>query len=136
MLPKEEKQQSTSHLATENPLAVDITSTGALMDGFINNIITITVDDKHWIYRANSVVLLIIHTLFRPLQPSEPPKLDYPLSLRKWAGEGQIDEQKICLGWDINTHYMRVFLREDKQTAWTIDIKESLASTIIKTDTL
>ena len=79
---------------------------------------------------------MVIRTLFLPLQPSEPLKLDDPLSLKKLAGEGQLAEQKICLGWDINTQSLRVSLPEEKQTAWTNDIKEALASTEFKTDTL
>ena len=45
LLPQEEKQKSEIHLATAYPLAVDITATEASMDGFIDDIITITVDD-------------------------------------------------------------------------------------------
>ena len=93
------------------------------MDGLIDDIITITVDGYHWIDRAKSAALLVIHTLFRPLQPSEPLKRDDPLSLRKLAEEGQLAEQKTCLGWDINTQYLRVSLPEEKQTARTNDIK-------------
>ena len=106
------------------------------MDGFIDNIIAIKVDDKHWIYCAKIAALLVIHTLFRLLQPSEPLKRDDPLSLRKLTGEVQLAEHKTCLGWDINTHSLRVFLPEEKQTSWTTDIKEALASTKIKIDTL
>ena len=47
-----------------------------------------------------------------------------------------LDPYKTCLGWDINTHSLRVSLPEEKQTTWTNDIKEALASTIIETDTL
>ena len=79
---------------------------------------------------------MVIHTLFRPLQSSEPLKRDDLLSLRKLAGEGQLAEQNTFLGWDINTVSMRVYLHEEKQTAWKNDIKEILASTKIKTDTL
>ena len=106
------------------------------MDGFINDIITIAVDDNHCIDGAKSAALSVIHTLFRPLQPSEPLKRDDPLSLRKLAVEVQIAEQKTCLSWDINTQYLRVSLPEEKQTAWTNDIKEALDSAKIKTDTL
>ena len=136
LLPPEEKQQSASHLSKADPLAVDITDTEASMDGFIDDIITITANDDHWIDHAKIAALLVIHTLFRPLQPSEPLKRDDPLSLRKLAGEGQLAKQNTCLGWDINTQYLRVSLPEEKQTAWTSDIKEALASTKIKTYTL
>ena len=69
LLPQEEKQKSASHLETADPLAVDITSTESSMDGFVNDIITITVDEKHCIDCEKSAALLVIHTLFRPLHP-------------------------------------------------------------------
>ena len=84
---------------------------------------------------AKSADVLVIHTLFRPLKPSEPLKRDDPLTLRKLTGEVQLAEQKTCLSWDINTQYLRVSLTEEKQTAWKNDIKEALAYTKIKTDT-
>ena len=84
------------------------------MDGFIDYIITITVDYEHWIDRAKSAALLVICTLFQPIQPSEPLKRDNPLSLRKLAWEGKLAKHKTCLGWDINTHYLRVLLPKDK----------------------
>ena len=64
LLPPEEKQQSASHLTKADPLAVDITATEVSMNGFIDDIITITVDDDHWIDHAKSAALLVIHTLF------------------------------------------------------------------------
>ena len=115
---------------------MDITATEASIYGFIGDIITITVDDKHWIEHAKSVALLVIHTIFQPLQPSEPLKRDNPLSLRKLTGKVKLAKHKICLGWDIHTHSLRVFLTKYNQTAWATDINESLASTKIKTDTL
>ena len=68
LLPQEEKQKSEIHLAKADPLAVDITVTEASIDGFIDDIITIMVDDKQWIHHAKSAALLVIYTLFRPLQ--------------------------------------------------------------------
>ena len=115
-----------------DPLSLDITATEASMDGFIDNIITITVDDKHCIYCAKIVALLVIHTLLQPLQPSEPLKRYDPLSLSILTWEGQIAHQKTCLGWDIHTHSVGVFLPEEKQTACNTDIKEALASKQIK----
>ena len=106
------------------------------MDGFINDIITIPVDDKQWIDRAKSAALLVIHTIFQPLQLSEPLKIYNTLYLTKRAGEGQLDEQKTFLLWDINTHSLRVFTPKDKQTDCTTYIKEALSSTKIKTYTL
>ena len=72
LLPQEEKQQSTSHIANAETLAVDIIATEASMDGFIYDIITITVNDEHCIDPAKSADILVIYTLFQPLQPPEP----------------------------------------------------------------
>ena len=90
LLPPEKKQKSATHLAKADPLAVEIIATEASMNGFINDIITITVNADHWIDRAKSAALLVIHTLFRPLHPSGPLKRDDPLSLRELAVEGQL----------------------------------------------
>ena len=70
-------------------------------------------DDEHWIDCAKSASLLVIHTLFQPLHPSEPLKRDNPLPLRELAGEGQLADQNTCLGWDINTHSLQVGIPSD-----------------------
>ena len=69
LLPPEDNQQSASYLEKADSLEVEITDTEASMDGLIHDIITITVDDEHLIDCAESAALLIIHTLFRQLQP-------------------------------------------------------------------
>ena len=86
LLPQEDKQHPTSNFETADPLSLDITATEASMDGFIDDIITITVDYKHWIDRTKSEALLVIHTLFRPLHPSESLKQYDPIYLRKLVG--------------------------------------------------
>ena len=70
LLPQEEKQKSKSHLATADPLEVYIKATEASIDDFSDEIITITADDKHWTDRTKRAALLVIQTLFRPLQTS------------------------------------------------------------------
>ena len=52
LIPQEDKQQSTILNVMVDSIDGYFTSTEAPMDGFINQIITITVDDKHWIDRA------------------------------------------------------------------------------------
>ena len=136
LLPEENECHSTDHLAKSDPLAVDITSTESSMGGFIDYIIKITVDNKHWIERAKIAALLVIHTLLRPLRASEPLKRNNPLSLIKLAGYIKLAERKNCLGWDIYTYSLRVFLPKEKQTSWVNDIKGALASTNIKIYTL
>ena len=84
------------------------------MDEFTDNIITINIDDPNWVERAKTAGLLVIHTIFRPLQSSEQLKRDNPISLRKIEGEGQLAKQKTYMGWDIQTLYIRIFLPKER----------------------
>ena len=68
------------------------------MDGLIYDIIAITIDNPCWVEITNNAALLIIHIIFRPRHSNKPLKRDYPLSLRKIVGEGQIDKRKTCMG--------------------------------------
>ena len=63
-------------------------------------------------------------------------KQDDPPSLQKLPREGQLDKQKTCIGWDIQTCSLRVSVTKEKVTAWVQDIRASLSSTKIKTDKL
>ena len=99
------------------------------MDGSINEIITITIDDPRWADRTKKSALLIIHTIFRPLQSSKPLKLDEPISLRKLSGEGQFYERKTCMGWETQTRSLWVLLPGEKETAWVQEIRATLTST-------
>ena len=97
------------------------------MDGFIDYITTITIENPCWVERAKNLALLIIHTIFIPRNSYKPLKQDDPLSLHKIAGEGQIVERKTCLGWYTHTRSLRVFLPREKETSRLQDIRASLA---------
>ena len=117
-------------------MAVDIEAKEASMDVFIHDIIAITIDDPSWVESSKSSELLVIHTVFRPLHSSKILKQDYPLSLCKLPGEGRLAEHKTCLGWDIQTCSLRVFIHKEKETAWEQDIRASISLTKIKTHKL
>ena len=86
------------------------------MDGFIDEIITITVYKLLWVECTKNAAL-IIHTIFRPQLFDKPLKQDEPLSFRKLAGECQIADCKTCMVWDIQTSYIRVFVAQEKETS-------------------
>ena len=106
------------------------------MYGFIDDIITITIDNTYWVERAKNSALLVIYTIFRPLHSNKPLKRNDPFSLRKLAGEGKISERKTCMGWDIHTRSLRVFLPREKYTTWAQGIISYLSLTKINTDKL
>ena len=88
------------------------------MDGFIDEIITTTIYDPSWVDRIKNPALLVIHTIFRTLQPLETLKRDEPLSLRKIPGEGQFEELKKFLSWEIQVCSLGVLLPKEKETDW------------------
>ena len=106
------------------------------MDGFIDNIIIITIDNLCWLERAKNAALLVIPTIFRPLHPYEQLKQDYPLSLHNLAREVHLSKRKTCLGWDIHTRSLRLFLTRKKETACIREIRSYLALTKLNTDKL
>ena len=54
------------------------------MDGFIDDIIDITLDYPNWADRTKNAALSVIHTIFRPLQSSEPLKWDDPFHFARY----------------------------------------------------
>ena len=136
LLPTEDYLPAYDLLVKAYQLVVNIEAKEASIDGFIDEIITITIDDPHWVERAKNADLLIIHTIFRPWQSDKPLKRDDPLPLRKLEVEGQLAKRKTCLGWDIQNRSLRVLLPLEKDTSWVHDIRAYLALTKINTDKL
>ena len=88
------------------------------MYGLIYDIIAIAIDEPSWVECAKNLSLLIIRTIFRPLQSSILLKRDDLLSLSKLAAEGQLYKRKTCLGWDTQTRSPWVLLPREKETSW------------------
>ena len=89
LLPREDYLPPSETLLRAYQLELDIEAKEDSMYGFIDDIITITIDDPILVERSKNASLLIIHTLFRTLQSSEPLKRDDPLSLKNLSGECQ-----------------------------------------------
>ena len=110
LLPRKDYLLTSDPLLKADFLTVNIEAKDSSIDGFIDDILTITIDDQWCVERAKNAALLIIHTIFRPRQSDETLKRDDPLSLRKLAVEVQIDKHKTFLGWYIQTCSLRLFL--------------------------
>ena len=70
LLKDEEYQSGSDPLVQADTLAVDVEVKEASMDRFVNYIITINIDEPSWLDYAKNAALLVIHTIFRPLQYS------------------------------------------------------------------
>ena len=106
------------------------------MDVFINDIITITNYDPTWVERAKIASIMVIHTIFRPLQSSELMKWGEPISIHKPSGEFFLVERNACLDCYIKNFSLQVFIPKEKYSTWVQDIRVSLSSTKIKSEKL
>jgi len=108
-------------------LAVYIPNRSSFADGYIDDCLTVALDGGDNVARSQEALPLIVHSLFRPLDPNEPVKRNDNISDDKLKGEGQPSERRIMLGWLIDTTRMRVYLPITKALSWTLDIKNLLS---------
>lgn len=64
-------------------------------------------------------VPLAVHTVFRPIDTTDPLLRADAASKQKLRGGGTLDEAKIVLGWIINVQKLRIFLPIKKAADWT-----------------
>lgn len=112
--------------AKAKPLAVDPPILMAFCDGYIDDLITMAVDIRNNIKRAQQAPPPAVHSVFYKVNPCEPlPRFD-PISLPKLSSEGRSSESKIVMGWTICTRRFRILLPADKALAWRSNIQELL----------
>jgi len=126
LAPKQTYPVEEETITQVRELAVYIPNRTAIADGYIDDCLTAAADLEDEVLRSQEAPPLVIHSIFRPIDPAEPIKRDDNISEKKLKGEGQPSEVKTMLGWIINTRKMRVFLPKDKALAWSNDIKTIL----------
>lgn len=91
-------------------------------DIYIDNSIGITPDLHDNTKRVSRAIPLVIHTLSRPLSSSDVIHRKDIISMKKYAAEGRMEEQKTVLGWIINTRTLRISLPPHKHMKWSKEI--------------
>ena len=94
------------------------------IDGFIDDLISIILDELDLPERGRNAVALALHTFFRPTNADDPVPRDDILSLRKLLAEGGLEETKMVLGWFIDTRRFIIKLARDKADRWILDIDD------------
>jgi len=97
------------------------------VDIFIDDDIVTTPDLHSNRDRAVPSLLLALHALCRPTDPSEPIAREDCLSLGKLAEEGQLSECFTVLGWDIDTRCLTIALPKKKFSRWDKELGEIIA---------
>jgi hypothetical protein len=79
---------------------------------------------------------LAIHSIARPVIPSDPiPRKDI-ISIKKYRAEGRLGETKIILGWSINTRSLTISLPTEKHKSWVKELEFLINSSKVSKKTL
>ena len=108
------------------PLFVDVSFRFVKTDGYVDNVITVALDVSRWVKRAKNVAPLIVHSLFRSIDESALLPWNDPVSRRKLKEEGTPSEEKIVLGWRMNSKTFRVYLLIEKYKTWDVSLSRML----------
>ena len=122
------------------PMSVEINvSDKGQVDCYIDDITTVTIEQNNNSQRANAAVLLAIHILDRPTNDEDPITRVDLVSLSKLTAEATLEEQKVLLGWKLDTRSLSISLPPDKHIAWSNNIHDILkkkSSTFSELETL
>jgi hypothetical protein len=91
-------------------------------DVFIDDIISVILDDGAGCRQGAAASLLAIHAVSRPLAADEPVPRDQLMVEKKLIAESLLEEIKKTLGWALDTRRLLVSLSEDKMANWLASI--------------
>ena len=117
-----EKLPSDIAYAKAKTLSVEIPSREVVVDGYIDDSITVILDRGENLKRGQNAIPLLVHGSFRPPSQREPVARKAGLQLIKLQGEGTPAERKIVLGWLLDSRELRIHLPMDKGICWMNDI--------------
>ena len=122
-----EKLEDNIKFAKAKKLEVDIPLREVVVDGYIDDSITIVLEKHDNLKRGQNAIPLLVRGAFRPTSPNEVVERKDGLQLVKLQGEGTPAERKIVLGWLLDTRELKIFLPMDKGLCWLNDIGEIIA---------
>ena len=97
------------------------------IDGYIDDLLTIILEELNLLKKGLHVIPLICLILFRPVHKNEPILRTDILSKAKLIAEGMLAERKTFLGWIIDSRRMRVYLPQLKTLRWINELDELLS---------
>lgn len=97
------------------------------IDGYIDDLLTLIIEELGLIKKGIHVIPLILFILFRPVHKQEPILRTDILSKAKLIAEGMLSERKTFLGWTIDSRRMRIFLPKLKTLRWVNELDSILS---------
>ena len=117
-----EQYPDTEKYSEARPLLIYVPFHPAVADGYIDDVITVMLDEEDWVEKGQNAAPLAVHTTFRPIDKRDILPRDDVTSIRKMEGEGTPDERKKVIGWIVDTRNFRIYLPRDKASMWQRDI--------------
>ena len=93
-------------------------------DCYIDDATVVSVDINDNCERAEKAALLALHIFGRSYHENDPIVRKDLVSLSKLQAEAKLEEEKLDLGWIINTRSLRIILPDYKFIAWTKTIDD------------
>ena len=119
-----EKLPADIQFARAKQLEVQVPSREVVVDGYIDDSITIVLDKKDNLKKGQNAIPLLVHGIFRPTSRNEGVERKDNIQLTKLEGEGTPAERKVVLGWLLDTRELKIHLPMDKALCWINDIEE------------
>jgi hypothetical protein len=91
-------------------------------DVFIDDIISVVIDDGEGCKRGAAASLLAIHAVCRPVAVREPIKRNELTAEKKLIAESLLEEVKTTLGWLLDTRQILISLTLGKYSEWAAAI--------------
>jgi hypothetical protein len=104
----------------------------AKADCFVDDIMSITVDEGDNLLRLATAPCTVIHAIGHSATGETHLKRQDLISEEKNVAEGAPEEEKICLGWTFNTRRLTVALPSHKYEAWDNQVKNIISAKSIK----
>jgi hypothetical protein len=105
-------------IAQSLPVIVDLpVDTAPKCEGYLDDSFVAMLEEDT--VRGSHILPFVIHLLCRPVHPDEAEYRETTLSLKKFRAEATPDEQKLILGWVLDTRCLLVLLPDDKFHEWS-----------------
>ena len=111
-------------------LDVDIPLREIVVDGYIDDSITIVLNRNDNLKKDQNAIPLIVDAFMRPTSTNEIVERKEGIQLVKLQGEGTPSERKIVLGWLLDSRELKIHLPLDKGICWVNDINDIIVPEI------
>ena len=112
------------HKAKAKKLEVDIPMREVVVEGYIDDSISIVFENEENLKRGQNAIPFLVHGVCCPTSLRELVERKDGMQLIKLEGEGTPAERKFFLGWLLDTRELRIYLPMDKEICWINDIKD------------